>query len=77
MTNFGLSLFMGFIPTILYFLIYVRMNQKLYEGQRVTTNVLGRKGQVLSVAKTHSFVRFDDGQSSWYSNQILEEDCDV
>jgi hypothetical protein len=73
MTNFELSLLSFLIPFI-YLLVFVGMNRKLYEGQRITTNALGRKGEILTVTPSHSFIKFDDESQSWYRNEMFTED---
>jgi hypothetical protein len=76
MTNFELSLLSFLIPFI-YLLVFVGMNRKLYEGQRITTNQLERKGEVLTVTPSHSFIKFDDGAMDWYRNEMFQEDINV
>jgi len=72
MTSFGLSLFMGLLP-ILYFMIFFQPH-KNSPGQRIITNQLGRKGVIVSVTPSHSFIDFDDGAKDWHRNEMFQED---
>jgi hypothetical protein len=76
MTNFELSILMGLLP-IFYFLIFTRMDRKIFSGQRITTNQLERKGELLTVTNSHSFIKFDDGAMDWYRNEMFREDSNV
>jgi hypothetical protein len=70
MTNFDLALFMGCLP-VLYFLIFLRRNQKLLVGQRITTNALKRTGTILKAGETHSLIKFKDGSKQCYRNSYF------
>jgi hypothetical protein len=70
MTNFELSLFMALAP-IIYFLIFTRMDRKIFSGQRITTNQLERKGEILTVTNSHSLIRFNDESQAWYRNEMF------
>jgi preprotein translocase subunit YajC len=70
MSNSELILFMAILP-ILLFMIIEKRNQKLLKGQRITTNILGLKGEVLEVAETHSRIAFNDQTVSWYRNSMF------
>jgi hypothetical protein len=67
---------MAILP-ILCFMICEKRNQKLLSGQRITTNQLERKGEVMTVTPSHSFIKFDDGAMDWYRNEMFQEDSNV
>ena len=70
MTNSELILFMALAP-IIYFLIFTRMDRKIIvPGKRIST-ICDRRGEVLTVTPTHSFINLDDGRQEWYRNEMF------
>jgi hypothetical protein len=60
---------MGLLP-FLYFMIFFQPH-KIIAGQRIKTNQLGRKGVIVSVTPSHSFIEFDDESQAWYRNEMI------